>query len=87
MRASTECHFAARRVVSNSRRRGRPWWPERRFVPFGVFTERKTREKLDYMHNNPVKHRLVASPADWPWSSWRYYYLDDRSVLELDRLG
>jgi putative transposase len=60
---------------------------QRRFVPFGVFTERKTREKLDYMHNNPVKRRLVASPADWPWSSWRFYYLDERSVLEMDRLG
>jgi putative transposase len=60
---------------------------QRRFVPFGVLSEKEMHEKLDYMHNNPVKRRLVASPADWPWSSWRFYYLGDRSVLEMDPLG
>ena len=39
-----------------------------------------------YMHNNPVKRGLVAQPGDWPWSSWRYCYLDDSSVLAMDRL-
>ena len=39
-----------------------------------------------YMHNNPVRRGLVAQPGDWPWSSWRYYYLDDSSVLAMDRL-
>jgi len=28
---------------------------QRRFVPFNVYTEKKCREKLEYMHNNPVK--------------------------------
>jgi putative transposase len=60
---------------------------QRRFVPFNVYTEKKRLEKLDYMHNNPVKRGLVASPGDWPWSSWRFYHLDDRSVLEMDRIG
>jgi putative transposase len=43
-------------------------------------------QKLNYMHNNPVRRGLVAQPGDWPWSSWRYYYLDDSSVLAMDRL-
>jgi putative transposase len=60
---------------------------QRRFVPFNVYTERKRLQKLDYMHNNPVRRRLVASPADWPWSSWRFYFLGDGSLLEMDRLG
>ena len=38
------------------------------------------------MHNNPVRRGLVSSPGVWPWSSWRYYYLNDVSVLRLDRL-
>ena len=46
----------------------------------------KARDKLDYMHNNPVKGGLVAQPGDWPWSSWRFYYLGDRSILALDRM-
>jgi len=51
-----------------------------------VWSEKKIQEKLNYMHNNPVKHGLVAQPGDWPWSSWTYYYLDDSSVLVMDRL-
>ena len=30
-------------------------------------------EKLDYIHTNPVKRGLVASPEDWRWSSCRHY--------------
>ncbi|MBV8121368.1 MAG: hypothetical protein JO081_15685 [Alphaproteobacteria bacterium] len=25
---------------------------------------------MDYVHFNPVKHGLVDSPADWPFSSF-----------------
>ena len=38
----------------------------RRFHPFDVYSEAKRREKLNYMHNNPVKRGLVSSPGDWP---------------------
>jgi len=60
---------------------------QRRFVPFNVYTEKKRLQKLDYMHNNPVKRGLVSSPGEWPWSSWRFYYLEERSLLEMDRLS
>ena len=60
---------------------------QRRYVPFNVFTEKKHMQKLDYMHNNPVKRRLVSSPDQWPWSSFRFYYLNDSSVLTMDRLA
>jgi putative transposase len=43
-------------------------------------------EKLNYMHNNPVKRGLVKEPGDWPWSSWRYYFLPDASLLAMDRV-
>ena len=59
---------------------------QRRFHPFNVYSEAKRREKLNYMHNNPVKRRLVSSPGDWPWSSWRFYFLQDASLLPMDRL-
>lgn len=64
--------------------RYRVW--QRRFVPFNVYTARKRIEKLDYMHHNPVKRRLVSSPDQWPWSSFRFYYLGDSSVLTMDRV-
>jgi putative transposase len=44
-----------------------------KYYPFNVLTARKAREKLDYMHLNPVRAGLVARPCDWPWSSAAYY--------------
>ena len=41
--------------------------------PFGVYSEKKRLEKLNYMHRNPAKCGLVASPEQWPWSSFRFY--------------
>jgi putative transposase len=59
---------------------------QRRYVPFNVFTDEKQMEKLDYMHHNPVTAKLVSSPDQWPWSSFRYYYLNDSSLLTMDRV-
>jgi hypothetical protein len=47
-------------------------------------------KKLDTMHNNPVKRGLVEKPGDWSrpaGSSWRFYYLEDSSVLAMDRMS
>ena len=60
---------------------------QRRFYPFNVYSEKKRLEKLDYMHNNPVQRGLVSSPGDWAWSSWRFYFLQDASLLAMDRVG
>jgi putative transposase len=49
------------------------WQPK--YYVFNVFSEIKAREKLDYMHNNPVKAGLVDNPVDWPYSSARWYLL------------
>jgi len=60
---------------------------QRLYIPFTASTEKKHMEKLDYMHNNPVKRRLVNSPDQWPWSSFRFYDRNDASVLTMDRLA
>ncbi len=54
--------------------------------PFNVYSEKKRLEKLDHMHQNPVKRGLVKSPGEWAWSSWRFYFLHDASILARDRL-
>jgi putative transposase len=58
----------------------------RRGYDMNLWSEKKRIEKVDYMHNNPVKRGLVEKPGDWPWSSWRFYYLEDTSILAMDRL-
>ena len=50
-----------------------------------IWSDKKMLEKLDYMHNNPVERGLVSHVGDWPWSSWRFYYLGDDSMIAMDR--
>ena len=59
---------------------------QRRFYDLNVWSEKKHLEKLDYMHANPVKRGLVSSADQWPWSSFRFYYLEDSSLLAMDHL-
>ena len=47
----------------------RRFW-QRRYYDFNVYSQRKLRAKLDYMHGNPIAEKLVMNPKDWPWSSW-----------------
>lgn len=47
------------------------WQPK--YYPFNLYSEEKVREKLTYMHENPVRAGLVARPCDWAFSSARYY--------------
>lgn len=59
---------------------------QRRCYDMNIWSDQKRLEKLNYMHANPVKRRLVAQPGDWAWSSWRFYHLGDTSLLSMDRL-
>lgn len=40
---------------------------------FQIDSRQKLEEKLTYMHMNPVRAGLVEKPADWKWSSARWY--------------
>lgn len=53
------------------------WQP--RFYDFNVFSGSKAKEKIEYMHNNPVKNGLVKQAGDWAYGSARWY-LVQRSV-------
>ena len=76
--------IASTRGVPTSRNGGETWgipicdgasnhfWMAR-FYDFNVWTEKKRIEKLEYIHNNPVRRGLVASPEEWRWSSCRWY--------------
>ena len=63
----------------------RQFW-QARFYDFNVYTEKKKKEKLEYMHANPVMRGLVRHPKDWPWSSWSNYAPDERGLIPIDRL-
>ena len=46
---------------------------QRRFYDFNAWSAHKHREKLRYIHRNPVKRGLVETPEQWRWSSFRAY--------------
>jgi putative transposase len=85
----------ARRVLAEAKRRRKPaqgalfehapqhvW--QKRFYDFNVWTERKRIEKLRYMHRNPVKRGLVASPELWQWSSFRAYAFGEIATVKVN---
>jgi putative transposase len=59
---------------------------QRRFYDFNVWNEEKLKEKLNYMHRNPVDRKLVQHPKDWPWSSWSFYEKGESGLIRIDAL-
>jgi len=57
---------------------------QRRFYDFNVWSSEKLREKLEYMHANPVKRKLVVHPKEWPWSSWSHYARRQEGLIGID---
>ncbi len=54
---------------SQARHRRLGIW-QRRFWEHNVRDEDDFERLFDYIHFNPVKHRLAASPAEWPYSTF-----------------
>jgi len=56
------------------------------FHPKAIFTEAVLRQKIEYVHQNPVRKGLVEKAADWLFSSARNYLEDSEReiVLEID---
>ena len=52
-----------------------------------IMNEQMLVQKIEYIHQNPVKRGFVREPQDWKYSSAVNYILDDHSVLEIDDIG
>ena len=57
---------------SRDRKREKGVW-QRRFWEHAIRGDDDFRRHVDYIHFNPVKHGLAASPAEWSWSSFHRY--------------
>lgn len=54
--------------------------------PIELWSEKVIKQKIDYIHNNPVESGFVTNPIDWKYSSARNYQ-EDNTVLEIDSIG
>jgi REP element-mobilizing transposase RayT len=54
-----------------------------------IYREEFLRQKVDYIHMNPVRRGLVKNPDDWRYSSFNQMWEDDignESAFIIDRL-
>jgi putative transposase len=49
---------------------------QRRFYEHTCRDDDDVQRCVDYIHVNPVKHRLVDQVRDWPWSTFHNYVRD-----------
>jgi putative transposase len=84
------------KVSSNSllntarRQQGQIWQP--RFFDRALRTVKEYFEKVEYIHQNPVRRGLVRRAEDWPWSSIHEYgplpmQNDIPTALRIDRVS
>ncbi len=77
--------LVAARVPVRRHRNGDYALGQRRFWEHTIRNERDFERHVDYVHFNPVKHRLVSRVRDWPYSSFHFYVR--RGVLQADWAG
>jgi putative transposase len=59
-------------------------WQES-FKAFPLWSEWMIWQKINYIHANPVKARLVKSAKDYRWSSFRAMYMNATEPIEIDK--
>jgi REP element-mobilizing transposase RayT len=59
--------ITARRALKSLSRSGAFWQPD--YWDRFIRDETHYRNVVNYIHNNPMMARLVATPEEWPWSS------------------
>jgi REP element-mobilizing transposase RayT len=48
--------------------------------------DEKLFQKIEYIHNNPVRKGYVEKPECWVYSSARNYIINDDSIIEIQKL-
>lgn len=76
-------HFA--KAGADTHRSEHKVWQDS-FWDVNVFTDRFLRQKLNYIHRNPLRAGLVETPDAYPYSSYRNYMFDDETLIEIDRI-
>ena len=66
---SLKRNFTKNYKQANDVSKGMKFW-QKRFYDHVIRSESDFRRHLDYIHFNPVKHKLVARPEEWPHTSY-----------------
>jgi hypothetical protein len=55
----------------------------RQLLGTNLFAQKFLQQKMNYMHMNPVRAGIAANAEDYPYSSYRNYYLHDDQLIEI----
>lgn len=53
-------------------------------MPIFIESDRFFHQKLDYIHDNPVRKEYVDNPESWRYSSASFYILDEPGPIEVE---
>ncbi len=78
------CSVSKERRTDGSRRRGTHYhlW-QRGYDSFCINNIKMMRQKMDYLHANPVRAGIVDHPMDYRYSSYKNY-CGEKGVIEID---
>ena len=65
-------------------RKYKVWQDE--YHPQLVYLDSVCYQKLEWMHNNPLRKGFIEKPEDWVYSSARNYAVGDYSILKVELL-
>lgn len=76
----------ARKINKIENKEGKIW--QKGFYDECIQDNLKLLQKLEYIHNNPVKANLVTSPEEYIYSSYNHYtetHYIPNSIIEIDK--
>ncbi len=80
---STLTRFKARKSPHKTKSEYQFW--QEGFHPKQISNNLILRQKIDYIHMNPVKRGLVELPEDWKFSSAEFYKTGKQTEIEITR--
>ncbi len=75
---------ALKQIASRKLRGDRPQFWQPRCFDANIRGETARSEVIRYIHRNPVKRGLVASPGQYRWSSFNHYATGIRGVVDIE---
>jgi len=75
---------ALKQITSRQLRGHRRQFWQDRYFDANVYDEKGRSEVIRYIHRNPVKRGLVASPEQYRWSSFNHYATGIPGVVEIE---
>lgn len=57
---------------------------QKSFFDVQIYSEKFLEQKLNYIHNNPIRAGLVKNLDDYCYSSYQNYYLNNHSLIKIN---